>query len=549
MKKRFKKILLPLAITTTGILPIATSSCFLTIDPEVKYINNFINNNDIVKRPKFESDKNNLSLNSTIKNSQIYLSSEVRDAKYIGLNEHFFDLKMQFTLDNSKILKLQNLNNITNVISYYLKDTPLNFQYLNIANRMFDISSNKVIIKDFVNAQKLPYESIDRYFLSKFLDIINDSKNKTFDQKYKAFLRGLIENGLKYEASPKKEFGMQVSMPPIYLLEQQNKGYTAKTVNYKEEEEYYNLVEKIRKKQIELNAKKRDLTVEQINNDINNLKNRQKEIEKTIVDMINNHEDTSDKKIELSEVLYDINIKNISLSAVNSSETKNDIELEIAWLKKVEEELRQNSNNTLKLMRKSISPNNPLFQEFVKNPIAFYKNKIYQEKYFINMDEVKQALSDIKNGKKQFAYINGKRADLNALNDVKKQFEELMNYGTSYEPVLRMIGYILWFATNEKLQLGLQYDKLENKFIYTMEAYDKTENKWFIYDVFKDLDELKKNINYNSISKYDTLPTNWSWDLPANKNLAVNRNKHISANEYQEIIKANRKIREYSHFK
>lgn len=214
MKKNLKKLLWTFALSATSLAPIATSACFVTINPELSKIADLAVNIGIRKTTPYEQ------INKDALEGQKNLSDVILNkSQYLRYDQNFFSLNWQSkSLNDNTIKGLTLPEEALDVLAHHFINSPLNYFVLENYNKIFT-TENKILKFNGINNFYRTYDRIPLVFLSRFNKIFaKDAQTLDINTKFLNLFNEMMGHGLKVNLN--QESGIQIAMPSIFLLQQ-----------------------------------------------------------------------------------------------------------------------------------------------------------------------------------------------------------------------------------------------------------------------------------------------------------------------------------------
>ena len=171
-------------------------------------------------------------------------------------------------------------------------------------------------------------------------------------------------------------------------------------------------------------------------------------------------------------------------------------------------ELKQITKHSL--FKSPIINNDALVNEYIKDPEAFlnkYKNLLTTKDYL---------LKELK-----FPNNNSTKKLIESIDEIKDQIID-EGHGATDEAIFQAFTAMLEYIGYKDLQLVAAYDNVAKKMVYYLEK--KIGGKWYIFDLQKDFNQIKDNLNnwanYN-LEPLEQKPSNWIFEFKNQDNTEI----------------------------
>ena len=171
-------------------------------------------------------------------------------------------------------------------------------------------------------------------------------------------------------------------------------------------------------------------------------------------------------------------------------------------------ELKQITKHSL--FKSPIINNDALVNEYIKDPEAFlnkYKNLLTTKDYL---------LKELK-----FPNNNSTKELIESIDEIKDQIID-EGHGATDEAIFQAFTAMLEYIGYKDLQLVAAYDNVAKKMVYYLEK--KIGGKWYIFDLQKDFNQIKDNLNnwanYN-LEPLEQKPSNWIFEFKNQDNTEI----------------------------
>ncbi|MEA4115367.1 hypothetical protein VBM87_01025 [Mycoplasma sp. 744] len=169
--------------------------------------------------------------------------------------------------------------------------------------------------------------------------------------------------------------------------------------------------------------------------------------------------------------------------------------------------LGRNTDSTTLL--KPIDKDSPLYEEFVKNPLAFLNNPKYREEYsnLYNLQQRENQLTPVEQV---------------SLSNIRNEIRNwITNTGTQPQDIARLLAIIMYYALKDyknlydNVQVLTAYSKNRNELVYYIELFDKVANEYKLYNIEQIYNAYQEsNDKDNFITPYvkkDIFNSNWTF--------------------------------------